>query len=59
MDSVAYAVQQVSELLQRFSFPKEKIPAVVEAIRTRLPSGRPDTVGGVLLQDAELRIGLL
>jgi len=53
-DHVVYAMQRVPQLLQQFGFPAGKIPAVTEAIRTHLPSGKPTTFEGVLLRDADL-----
>jgi len=53
-DHVAYAVREVPPILKRCGFPEDKIPAVVEAIRTHLPSGQPTTFEGRLLRDADL-----
>jgi uncharacterized protein len=53
-DSVAYAMNQAPSVLTRLGFPLEKIPAVVEAIRTHQPSGRPVTLEGQLLRDADI-----
>jgi uncharacterized protein len=53
-DNVAYALKEVPALLERFGFPNEKIPAVVEVIRTHLPSGRPTSFEGTLLRDADI-----
>jgi uncharacterized protein len=53
-DHVAYAVVKVPPILQQCGFPKDKIPAAVEAIRTHLPSGKPTTFEGSLLRDADL-----
>ncbi len=53
-DNVAYAMNEAPALLRRFGFPSEKIPAVVEAIRTHLPSSKPTTIEGVLLRDADI-----
>ena len=53
-DHVAYAVRQTPGLLTRFGFPCSKISAVVEAIRTHLPSSEPSSVEGTLLRDADL-----
>jgi len=53
-DNVAYAAQQAPALLQQFGFPVEKIPAVVEVIRTHLPSGEPKSREGILLRDADI-----
>ena len=40
-DHIAYAVKEVPKLLRQFGFPAEKIPAVIEVIRTHLPSTKP------------------
>lgn len=53
-DNIAYAVEEVPKLLQQFGFPVEKIPAVVEVIRTHLPSGKPTSFEGALLRDADI-----
>jgi uncharacterized protein len=53
-DNVAYAMKTAPGLLRQFGFPEEKIPAVVEAIRTHLPSGQPTTLEGDLLREADL-----
>lgn len=53
-DHIAYANRRVPGLLQQFGFPEGKIPAVIEAIRTHLPSGKPTSFEGTLLRDADL-----
>jgi uncharacterized protein len=53
-DHIAYAARQVPQLLKQFGFPEPKIPAVIEAIRTHLPSGKPTSFEGTLLRDADL-----
>ena len=53
-DNVAYAVEQVPALLAQFGFPAEKVPAVLEAIREHLPSGRPVGREAVILRDADM-----
>jgi len=53
-DHIAYAIAKTPDLLRRFGFPAEKIPAVLEAIRTHLPSAQPTTFEGVLLRDADI-----
>jgi hypothetical protein len=40
-ECVAYAMQQTPEILARIDFPAEKVPAVVEAIRTHQPQMIP------------------
>jgi len=53
-DNVAHALKETPALLTRFGFPREKIPAVLEAIRTHQPTARPTTFEGVLLRDADI-----
>jgi len=53
-DNVAYALQLTPQLLDRFGFPAEKIPKVVEVIRTHLPSTIPTCFEGILLRDADI-----
>jgi uncharacterized protein len=53
-DNVAYACRQAPQILRQFGFPEAKIPAVVDAIRAHLPSGRPTSFEGTLLRDADL-----
>jgi len=53
-DNVAYALKEAPGLLQRFGFPNEKIPEVIEVIRTHLPSGRPTSFEATLLRDADI-----
>ena len=53
-DHVAYAARETPKLLKEFGFPKEKIPAVLEVMRTHLPAARPLRLEGVLLRDADI-----
>jgi uncharacterized protein len=53
-DNVAYAIEKVPGLLRQFGFPPEKIPAVIEVVRTHLPSGQPNSFEAVLLRDADI-----
>jgi uncharacterized protein len=53
-DHLAYALKETPALLERFGFPVEKIPAVLEAIRTHMPAGEPATYEGILLRDADI-----
>src|SRR5438552_7184380 len=53
-DHVAYAIAKTPDLLREFGFPDEKIPAVLEAIRTHLPSAKPTSFEGTLLRDADI-----
>ena len=47
-------MKQSPEVLARFGFPPEKVPAVLEAIRTHLPSREPTSIEGELLRDADI-----
>lgn len=53
-DNVAYAAERVPVLLSEWGFPSEKIAAVVDAIRTHLPSGEPSTIEATILRDADI-----
>ena len=53
-DCVAYAMKQTPAVLARFGFPAEKIPAVVEAIRTHQPQDNPAAIEGIILRDADI-----
>src|SRR5947209_5937437 len=53
-DHLAYAAKEVPALLQQFGFPVEKIPAVIEVIRTHLPTTTPTSFEGTLLRDADI-----
>ena len=53
-DHVAYACSKAPGILKRFGFPEGKIPAVIETIRTHLPSTTPTSFEGTLLRDADL-----
>src|SRR5215472_12477055 len=53
-DHIAYAIAKTPDLLRKFGFPVEKVPAVLEAIRTHLPSAKPTSFEGVLLRDADI-----
>ena len=53
-DHVAYACGQAPQILRQLGFPEAKIPAVVDAIRTHLLSGRPASFEATLLRDADL-----
>ena len=53
-DNVAYACRQAPRVLSKLGFPAGKIPAVVEAIRTHLPSSTPTTFEATVLRDADL-----
>ena len=51
---VPYAMEQTPAILQRIGFPSEKIPAVVEAIRTHQAAFQPTTIEGLILRDADI-----
>src|SRR5262249_6929946 len=53
-DNLAYGLRQAPAILQRFRFPTEKIPAVIEAIRTHVPSACLTSFEGLLLRDADI-----
>jgi uncharacterized protein len=53
-DHLAYATRKIPPLLRRFGFPEAKIPAVLEVVRTHLPTARPTTFEGTLMRDADL-----
>jgi uncharacterized protein len=53
-DCVAYAMKQTPPVLHRFNFPADKIPAVVEIIRTHQPHFTPATIEGEIVRDADI-----
>jgi len=53
-DNVAYAMKQTPGVLKDLGFPADKIPAVVEAIRTHQPQDNPTTIEGIILRDADI-----
>ena len=53
-NNVAYAIERAPRLLRDLGFPEEKIPAVLEVIRTHLPSEAPSSFEGTLLRDADI-----
>lgn len=53
-DHLAYALQAAPGVLRETGFPGGKIPAVLEAIRTHMPSGNPTTLEGTILRDADI-----
>jgi len=53
-DNVTYAIEKTPAILSDLGFPSEKIPAVLEAIRTHLPSATPIAFEAVLLRDADI-----
>lgn len=53
-DSVAYAIDKAPQILARFGFPSDKIPAVLEAIRTHQPSTDPRSIEATIVRDADI-----
>ncbi|HYG21778.1 MAG TPA: HD domain-containing protein [Verrucomicrobiae bacterium] len=53
-DCVAYAVQQAPRILADLGFPKEKIPAAVEAIRTHQSNAEPASIEAAIVRDADI-----
>jgi uncharacterized protein len=53
-DHVAYVMQRAPAILSDAQFPADKIPAVLEAIRTHQPNDEPGTIEGIILRDADI-----
>jgi len=53
-DHLGYALKESPRLLRQCGFPDEKIPAVLEVIRSHLSSGEPASFEGTLLRDADI-----
>jgi uncharacterized protein len=53
-DHVAYVIERAPAILTEAGFPTEKIPAVLEAIRTHQPQDDPATIEGIILRDADI-----
>lgn len=53
-DNVAYAVEKTPEVLAGFGFPPEKVPAVLDAIRTHQPRAEPRSIEATILRDADI-----
>jgi uncharacterized protein len=53
-DNVAYAIDRTPPLLTQFGFPPEKIPAVIEAIRTHQPQMDPQSLEATIVHDADI-----
>ena len=53
-DCVSYAMSKAPALLSRFGFPANKIPAVIEAIRTHQPQAEPTSFEATVLRDADI-----
>jgi len=53
-NNTQYAMEKTPGLLQGMGFPADKIPAVVEAIRTHQPAYEPQSLEGIILRDADI-----
>lgn len=53
-DHVAYTKAKAPGVLASMGFPMEKVPAVLEVIRTHQPHDDPQTTEGVLVRDADI-----
>ena len=53
-DNTAYAMAKAPQILADLGFPAQKIPAVVQAIRTHQPASAPATLEGEILRDADI-----
>jgi uncharacterized protein len=53
-DHVAYITEKAPSLLTEAGFPTEKIPAVLEVIRTHQPHDTPLTLEAILARDADI-----
>ena len=53
-DHVKYACDRTTALLTEAGFPSEKIPAVLDAIRTHQPQNDPQTIEATILRDADI-----
>jgi uncharacterized protein len=53
-DNVRYAIEKAPAVLIRGGFPREKIPSVLEAIRTHQAHQSPQTLEGTILRDADI-----
>lgn len=53
-NNVTYALEKTPGVLRELGFPEEKIPAVLAAIEHHQPSGKPTSLEGVILRDADI-----
>jgi uncharacterized protein len=53
-DHVAYILEKAPEILTEAGFPEEKIPAVLEVIRTHQPHDTPLTLEAIIARDADI-----
>jgi uncharacterized protein len=53
-DNVVYAIDKTPGVLQESAFPPEKIPAVIDAIRTHQAHKEPQSIEATILRDADI-----
>jgi uncharacterized protein len=53
-DHVAYALREIPGVLHHLGFPDDRVPPVLEAVRTHLPERTPTTTEGRVLRDADI-----
>jgi len=53
-DHLSYVMEKAPEILMKMGFPPQKIPAVLEAVRTHMPNSTPASFEGNLLRDADI-----
>jgi uncharacterized protein len=53
-DMIAYALEVVPGILTECGFPRSRIPAVLEVIRTHQPTAEPATVEATIHRDADI-----
>jgi uncharacterized protein len=53
-DHVAYVIEKAPAILKEAAFPEEKIPAVLEGIRTHQPQDTPLTPEATIVRDADI-----
>ena len=53
-DHVAYIIARAPAILTEVGFPTEKIPAVLEVIRTHQPQDTPTTLEATIARDADI-----
>ena len=53
-DHVAYVIEKAPAILKEAAFPEEKVPAVLEVIRTHQPQDTPITPEATIARDADI-----
>jgi uncharacterized protein len=53
-DHVAYVVQKAPGILERAGFPVDKVPQVLEVIRTHQPKDDPKSIEATIVRDADI-----